>query len=129
GVDLARLPADAWRARLAGAFQDFFHFELRARHSVGVGDIPRLDDELAVVAAVGRAGADDVVARLAAGLETQLGPTWPGGVEVSFASGRSSRWPAASCAIVRCCWCWMSRRRRSTPRPSTRSSSAMRPPR
>ena len=36
------------------------------------------------VAAVDRAGADDVVARLAAGLETQLGPTWPEGVEVSF---------------------------------------------
>ena len=34
--------------------------------------------------AVERAGADDVVARLAAGLETQLGPTWPDGVEVSF---------------------------------------------
>ena len=46
--------------------------------------MPRLDDEPAVVAAVERAGADDVVARLAAGLETQLGPTWPGGVEVSF---------------------------------------------
>jgi ATP-binding cassette subfamily B protein len=43
-----------------------------------------LDDEAAVVTAVARAGADDVVVRLAAGLETQLGPTWPGGVEVSF---------------------------------------------
>ncbi len=84
GVPLARVPADQWRARLAGAFQDFFRFELRARHSVGVGDVPRLDDEPAVVTAVGRAGADDVIARLAAGLETQLGPTWPGGVEVSF---------------------------------------------
>jgi ATP-binding cassette subfamily B protein len=83
-TELARIPADAWRARLAGAFQDFFRFEFRARHSVGVGDVPRLDDEGAVVAAVGRAGADDVVARLSAGLETQLGPTWPGGVEVSF---------------------------------------------
>jgi ATP-binding cassette subfamily B protein len=84
GVPLARVPAEAWRARLAGAFQDFFRFELRARHSVGVGDVPRLDDRPAVVAAVGRAGADDVVARLAGGLETQLGPTWPEGVEVSF---------------------------------------------
>ena len=46
--------------------------------------MPRLDDEPAVVTAVTRAGADDVVARLTAGLETQLGPTWPGGVEVSF---------------------------------------------
>src|SRR5205823_9206709 len=80
----ARMPTDQWRARLAGAFQDFFRFEFRARHTVGLGDVPRLDDEPAVVQAVGRAGADDVVARLTAGLETQLGPTWPGGVEVSF---------------------------------------------
>ena len=81
---LARIPADQWRSRLSGAFQDFFRFELRARHSIGVGDIARLDDEPAVVAAVDRAGAQDVVARLKSGLETQLGPTWPGGVEVSF---------------------------------------------
>jgi ATP-binding cassette subfamily B protein len=83
-VDLARIPADAWRDRLAGAFQDFFRFEFRARHTVGVGDIPRLDDQPAVVTAVGRAGADDVIVRLSAGLETQLGPAWPGGVDVSF---------------------------------------------
>jgi ATP-binding cassette subfamily B protein len=81
---LARMPADEWRSRLAGAFQDFFRFEFRARHTVGVGDVPRLDDEPAVVAAVARAGANDVVSRLPSGLETQLGPTWPGGVEVSF---------------------------------------------
>jgi ATP-binding cassette subfamily B protein len=83
-VELARIPADGWRARLAGAFQDFFRFEFLARQTVGVGDVPRLDDPPAVVTAVGRAGAEDVVARLAAGLETQLGPTWPGGAEVSF---------------------------------------------
>jgi ATP-binding cassette, subfamily B, bacterial len=81
---LARLPAAAWRARLAGAFQDFFRFELRARDSVGIGDLPRHEEEAAVVAAVARAGAEDVVQRLPAGLDTQLGPTWPGGVEVSF---------------------------------------------
>jgi ATP-binding cassette subfamily B protein len=84
GRPLGRMDADAWRSRLAGAFQDFFRFELRARHSVGVGDLPRHDDEPAVAAAVGRAGAADVVGRLAEGLDTQLGPTWPGGVEVSF---------------------------------------------
>jgi len=81
---LARIPADDWRRRLAGAFQDFFRFELRARHTVGVGDVPRRDDEPAVRTAVDRAGAADVVSRLTSGLETQLGPTWPGGVEVSF---------------------------------------------
>jgi ATP-binding cassette subfamily B protein len=84
GTDLARMPAGAWRERLAGAYQDFFRFEFRARRTVGLGDVPRSDDEPAVVAAVNRAGADDVVTKLGAGLDTQLGPTWPDGVEVSF---------------------------------------------
>lgn len=83
-VPLARMPAGEWRARLAGAFQDFFRFEFRATHTVGLGDVPRLDDEPAVRAAIDRAGAADVIARLNSGLETQLGPTWPGGAELSF---------------------------------------------
>jgi ATP-binding cassette subfamily B protein len=81
---LERVPALQWRARLAGAFQDFFRFEFQARYTVGLGDVPRLDNEPAVVGAVDRAGAGDVVARLTSGLDTQLGPTWPGGVEISF---------------------------------------------
>ncbi|HSD66147.1 MAG TPA: ABC transporter ATP-binding protein [Vicinamibacteria bacterium] len=84
GAPLFRVRAEEWRSRLAGAFQDFFRFELPARHTVGVGDVPRRDDERAVASAVERAGAADVVARLPEGLQTQLGPTWPGGVEVSF---------------------------------------------
>jgi ATP-binding cassette subfamily B protein len=81
---LARVSAEEWRKRLAGAFQDFFRFELRTRQTVGLGDVPRVEDEPAVWTAVDRAGATDVISRLGSGLETQLGPTWPGGVEVSF---------------------------------------------
>jgi ATP-binding cassette subfamily B protein len=84
GADIALMPAEKWRARLAGAFQDFFRFEFRARHTVGLGDMPRLDDAAAITTAVGRAGAQDVVERLPAGLETQLGANWPDGAEVSF---------------------------------------------
>ena len=84
GTPLAEIAADRWRERLAGAFQDFFRFEFLARRTVGVGDVPRLDDAPAVVTAVDRAGAEDVVERLSSGLDTQLGPTWPAGVEVSF---------------------------------------------
>jgi ATP-binding cassette subfamily B protein len=84
GVDLARIRADAWRGRLAGAFQDFFKFEFDAQRSVGLGDLPRADDRPAVTAAVERAGAQDVIAKLAHGLDTQLGASWPGGTDVSF---------------------------------------------
>ena len=84
GVDLARIPPEAWRSRISGAFQDFFKFEFKARHTVGLGEAARMDDEPAVVCAVDRAGADDVIAQFAGGLDTQLGPTWPEGVEISF---------------------------------------------
>ena len=81
---LSRVPADAWRARLAGAFQDFFRFEFLARQTIGLGDVGRVDDEAAVLAAAERGGATDVVERLPSGLATQLGKGWPQGVEVSF---------------------------------------------
>jgi len=83
-IPLARIAAADWRSRVAGAFQDFFRFEFRARHTVGLGDVARLDDEPAVATAITRAGADEVIVRLKSGLETQLGPTWPDGAEVSF---------------------------------------------
>jgi ATP-binding cassette, subfamily B, bacterial len=84
GTDLSRISADDWRSKLAGAFQDFFRFEFQARHTVGIGDLPHLHNEPAVVTAINRAGADDVVEGLSSGLTTQLGTTWPHGVEVSF---------------------------------------------
>ncbi|MEP7202134.1 MAG: ABC transporter ATP-binding protein [Ilumatobacteraceae bacterium] len=84
GVDLATIATDEWRERLAGAFQDFYRFELHAQQTVGVGDLPRVEDRMATQSAVDRAGAQDVVERLAYGLETQLGPSWEAGAEVSF---------------------------------------------
>ena len=83
-VPLSAITAESWRERLAGAFQDFFRFELRALHSIGLGDVPRVDDRAAVSTAATRSGADDVVQRLRGGLDAQLGPTWPDGVDVSF---------------------------------------------
>ena len=84
GKDLSRFEPQAWRARLAGAFQDFFRFELHAKTTVGIGNEPEMGNGDAVASAVNRAGADDVVDQLKNGLDTQLGPGWPEGVEVSF---------------------------------------------
>ena len=84
GVDLADMPSDDWREHLAGAFQDFYRFEFPAQRTVGVGDLERVDDREAATVAIDRAGAHDVIERLHEGLDTQLGPSWDGGVEVSF---------------------------------------------
>jgi len=83
GRDLARIDTAGWRCRLAGAFQDFFRFEFQAGRTIGLGDLPRLDAQDALGAAVDRAGAGDVVAKLPSGLRTQLGPAWPDGVDIS----------------------------------------------
>ncbi len=84
GQRLSAISSDAWRTKVAGAFQDFYRFEFAARTSVGLGDLSAIDDDAAVRGAVGKAGASDVVDRLESGLDTQLGPTWPEGVDVSF---------------------------------------------
>jgi ATP-binding cassette subfamily B protein len=84
GADLARIDTARWRERLAGAFQDFFRFEFHAGQTIGVGDLPRLDVETALVTAADRAGARDLVDTLPAGLRTQLGPSWHEGVDVSY---------------------------------------------
>ncbi len=83
-VELGRIAADEWRARLAGAYQDFMRFEFRARRTIGLGDLARIDSEPAINTAVERGGAVDVVDRFPKGLDTQLGPTWDEGVEISF---------------------------------------------
>lgn len=72
-----------WRRCLTVCFQDFARWELRARHVVGVGDVARVDDDDTVRAALARAGAADVVRSLPEGLDTQLGTTFPHGIEPS----------------------------------------------
>jgi ATP-binding cassette subfamily B protein len=83
GVDLSEIDVDAWRARLSAAFQDFARFELPALHAVGIGDLARADDGAAVRGALERAGANGVLDALPAGLDTQLGSRWEGGVDLS----------------------------------------------
>ena len=84
GVDINHTDVSTWRERLAGAFQDFARLEFMAATTVGLGDEPRRDDRDAVGSAVDRAGATTLVSDLRDGLDTQLGPSWDDGVDVSF---------------------------------------------
>jgi ATP-binding cassette subfamily B protein len=84
GTDIARIDVEEWRERLSGAFQDFARLEFLVATTVGLGDEPRQNDRLAVGSAVDRAGATPVVDDLRHGLDTQLGPSWDDGVDVSF---------------------------------------------
>jgi ATP-binding cassette subfamily B protein len=77
-VDLAHIDPGEWRTRVAAGFQDHVHFELIAREVVGVGDLPRVEDEVATASALERAAGTDVLGVLAEGWATPLGASLDG---------------------------------------------------
>jgi ATP-binding cassette subfamily B protein len=83
GTDLAGVQPERWRGRLSAAFQDFSKFEFLVRETVGVADLPRIEEHTAVAAALDRAGATSLVTTLPSGLDTQLGTGWENGVDLS----------------------------------------------
>ena len=78
GRNLAQIRPDRWREATTGAFQDFVRFAMSLGDGVGAGDLPRIDDREAVLGAIGRAGAGDLIQGNgqagALGLDTLLGP-------------------------------------------------------
>ena len=83
GTPLADMDLDAWRARTAATFQDFIRFELLARETVGIGDLPRIEDQLALAGALERADAGAVVGELRDGLATPVGRSFTDGQDLS----------------------------------------------
>lgn len=69
--------------RLSLVFQDFNKYQLSVRENIGVGDARFLDDPQHIQGAVERAGAQELITGLPAGLETGLGTWFRGGVEIS----------------------------------------------
>jgi ATP-binding cassette, subfamily B, bacterial len=81
GQDLAEVSPEQWRTAITGAFQDYVRFLMALGDSVGVGDLPRIEDREAVLGALRRGGAGGLAeetegrpAELAEGLDTMLGP-------------------------------------------------------
>lgn len=97
GVPLNELEPGAWSERSSAAFQDFARFQMPAVRSIGVADLPGLDDEPAATRALARAGVPDLVEQLPDGLQTRVGTGYTGGHNLSggqwqrLALGRAMR--------------------------------------
>ena len=83
GTDLRHLDIEDWRGQLAAGFQDFLRLEALARHSVGTGNPPFMDDDTRVRDALDRASSLAMVDRWPSGLDSHLGKTYRDGVELS----------------------------------------------
>jgi ATP-binding cassette subfamily B protein len=83
GRDLRTWDEGQLRRRIGVIFQDFNEYQLALRENVAFGSVEHVGDELRVGRAVERGGAKELAAGLPAGLETQLGRWFSGGVELS----------------------------------------------
>ncbi|MFC5666765.1 ABC transporter ATP-binding protein [Kitasatospora misakiensis] len=82
GVDLADYDGAGWHARTSAAFQDFGRYHTVFSETVGLGDLPHLDDRERITEAVREAEATGFVDLLPQGLDTRLGRAL-GGVDLS----------------------------------------------
>lgn len=82
GHELSALDTEAWRARSTAAFQDFGRFRTTFARTVGLGDLPHIDDRERIMRALRETDAESLLARLPDGLDTQLGREL-GGVDLS----------------------------------------------
>lgn len=82
GTSLENYRLDDWHRASAALFQDFVHFAFRARESIGIGDIDRIENPGVVETAIDRARARSVTDRLGS-LETYLGRDYRDGEELS----------------------------------------------
>ena len=127
GKDLRAWDRSELLARFGVVFQDFNQYQLKLRENVGVGSVEHLDEVPRIERAVeqgGARGARRGPRRRASRRRSAAGSRTASSSRA--ASGRRSRSRAASCARRPTSSCSTSRPRRSTPRPSTRSSSASR---
>lgn len=83
GIDLRAYDTRSWRRSISTGFQDYVRFEFSAREAVGLGDLAHMDNPRALTTALQRGDAATVVEGLPSDLDTQLGTTFSGGVDLS----------------------------------------------
>jgi ATP-binding cassette, subfamily B, bacterial len=82
GVDVRELDLVEWYAHLGTLFQDFVQYKLTVRDNVLLGDPTRID-EGAMVEAIAKAGAADLVRALPGGYDQILGTEFADGEQLS----------------------------------------------
>lgn len=83
GKDLRDWDEGALLRRYGVVFQDFNQYQLKFRENVGVGAVDHIEDEARVLRAAKQGGAEPVMEKLSAGMDTQLGRWFQDGAELS----------------------------------------------
>ncbi|MBP1993579.1 ABC transporter ATP-binding protein [Paenibacillus eucommiae] len=81
--NLSLMDKYSFRQHVTAVFQDFAQYHLSLRENIGFGKIEHIEDEALLQAAATKAGVDEIVTKLPNGYDTQLGPTFLDGHELS----------------------------------------------
>ncbi|MCA9551563.1 MAG: ABC transporter ATP-binding protein [Myxococcales bacterium] len=84
GRPLVEYPREVLWRRFGVVLQDFVRYQFNARENVGLGNVAFIDDLERIRVAAEKGGADETVAGLPNGWDTQLGRWFEGGVELSM---------------------------------------------
>ena len=83
GVDLTEFDLAELRKAITVLFQDYNTYQLLAWENIWLGNVNLEPDQAAIAAAAQASGADEVIAGLPQGYDTQLGNWFAGGQELS----------------------------------------------
>ena len=83
GHDLREYSIDDLNHEIGVIFQDFMRYEMTAGENIGVGRIERMKDRDRIELSAHKGMADEVVAKLANGMDQLLGRRFEGGVDLS----------------------------------------------
>ncbi len=83
GVDLREYQIEDLHKEIGVIFQDFVRYDMTARENIGVGRVECLRDERLLQIAAEKSKANEIIERLADGMEQMLGRRFEGGVDLS----------------------------------------------
>jgi ATP-binding cassette subfamily B protein len=83
GIDLNDVDPRIWRRQLGVVFQDFVHYQLSLTQNVGFGRLALSTDQVALKAALHRAGRSHLADLLPQGWDTILASSFGGGTDLS----------------------------------------------
>ena len=83
GIDIREFDPAELRAAIGAMFQDYVMYQATASENIGLGDLPYLEDRPTIEEASHKAGANELIAKLADGYDTPLGRWFDGGANLS----------------------------------------------
>jgi ATP-binding cassette subfamily B protein len=84
GLEVRRISPESMYQHMSAIFQDFGRYQMTAKENIGFGRVERMDNLGDLQAAAVASGVEEVIRRLADGYDTELGPMFEGGQELSY---------------------------------------------